>query len=62
MGSHVAALQLGGAPMSDTLPHYFQRLTLSIEDARKIADETHVICGIVDGKVRIKPKDPKDEG
>ena len=49
--------------MSDhTPPHYFQPLFLSEEDARKIAAETHVICGIVDGKVRIKPKDPKDEG
>ena len=48
--------------MSDnTLPHYFQRLTLSIEDARKIADETHVICGIVDGTVRIKPKEEDNE-
>ena len=49
--------------MSDnTLPHYFQRLTLSKEDALKLAAETHVICGIVDGEVRIKPKDPTDEG
>ena len=48
--------------MSDTLPHFYQRrlarmLTLSKEDARKIADETHEICGIVDGTVRIKPKE-----
>ena len=43
--------------MSDTLPHFYQRLTLSIEDARKIADETHVICGIVGGEIRIKPKE-----
>lgn len=44
--------------MSDnTLPHYFQRLTLSKEDALKLAAETHVICGIVDGEVRIKPKE-----
>ena len=43
--------------MENTLPHYFQRLTLSIEDARKIAAETHVISGIVDGEVRIKAKE-----
>ena len=39
--------------MSDTLPHFYQRLTLSKEDARKLADETHEICGIVDGEVRV---------
>ena len=43
--------------MENTLPHYFQRLTLSKEDALKLAAETHVICGIVDGTVRIKPKE-----
>ena len=43
--------------MENTLPHFYQRLTLNIEDARKIADETHVISGIVDGTVRIKPKE-----
>lgn len=47
--------------MSDTLPHFYQRLTLSIEDAKKIAAETHVICGIVDGTVRIKPKEEDSE-
>ena len=61
MGSLVATLQLEGALMSDTLPHFYQRLTLSIEDAKKIADETHVICGIVDGTVRIKPKEEDSE-
>jgi hypothetical protein len=43
--------------MSDTLPHSYQRLTLSKEDALKLAAETHEICGIVDGTVRIKPKE-----
>ena len=43
--------------MSDTLPHFNQRLTLSKEDALKLAAETHVICGIVDGEVRIKAKE-----
>ena len=43
--------------MENTLPNFYQRLTLNIEDARKIAAETHVICGIVDGEVRIKPKE-----
>lgn len=44
--------------MSDnTLPHFYQRLTLDIEDAKKIAAETHVICGIVDGEIRIKAKE-----
>ena len=43
--------------MSDTLPHFYQRLTLSKEDALKLAAATHVICGIVDGEVRIKAKE-----
>ena len=44
--------------MSDnTLPHFYQRVSLSKEDALKLAAETHVICGIVDGTVRIKPKE-----
>ncbi len=47
--------------MSDTLPHFYQRLTLSKEDALKLAAETHVISGIVDGTVRIKPKEEDSE-
>jgi len=43
--------------MSETLPTFYQRLTLSKEDALKLATETHVISGIVDGTVRIKPKE-----
>lgn len=43
--------------MSDTLPHSYQRLTLSKEDALKLAAETHVICGIVGGEIRIKAKE-----
>ncbi len=41
----------------NNLPHYYQRLALSEDDARKIAAGTHVICGIVDRKIRIKAKE-----
>ena len=42
-------------------PDYYQRLSLSKEDALKLAAETHVICGIVGGEIRIKPKEERTE-